>query len=442
VSNTTDIVVVNASVASGGAQAAGFGIPLILGSSTGNAVLGADVIRFYTGLDGMVSDGFAVTDAEYLAAEKMFSQEPAPATIAVGKRSNPPTKTVTITPTAANSTAYAMTVQNQAVSVTSDSSATAAEICDALKTAIDALALSGITTVSATGVLTVSGSAGKWFQISVANRARLALKETSSDAGVATDLAAIQVVNDSWYAAMSVFSSAAEITAMSTWMAAAKKLYVQQTSDTGCVTLRHHGHHVHAARRERRADRAHVQQRQRGLQGRGLARGVPAHQARLGELVEPHAAAVHGGRAHRDRADEPPQQEGQLLRERSRARTMTAGGTCADGGFIDVVRGKDWMASRIATDFINLLNSLANQGKKLPYDDQGITAVGGLLNAINQEATSNGFLDPKRAPKITLPSIANISQQDRTDRVLNGVTDVVYLSNAINKCVFQLNLSF
>jgi hypothetical protein len=441
VSNTTDIVVVNASVASGGAQAAGFGIPLILGSSTGNAVLGADVIRFYTGLDGMVSDGFAVTDAEYLAAEKMFSQEPAPATIAVGKRSNPPTKTVTITPTAANSTAYAMTVQNQAVSVTSDSSATAAEICDALKTAIDALALSGITTVSSTGVLTVSGSAGKWFQISVGNRARLALKETSSDAGVAADLAAIQVVNDSWYGAMSVFSSAAEITAMSTWMAAAKKLYVQQTSDTGCVGSGSTDimSTQHAATAGRTAlmfsnDNADFKD------AAWLAAFLPS---------KPGSENWANRTLQQCTADTLTATEQTNLRNKKgnfyvnfAGANMTAGGTCADGGFIDIVRGKDWMASRIATDFINLLNSLANQGKKLPYDDQGITAVGGLLNAINQEATSNGFLDPKRAPKITLPSIANISQQDRTDRVLNGVTDVVYLSNAINKCVFQLNLSF
>lgn len=439
----SDIVVVNVSLASGGAQAQGFGIPLILGAAKTTTVFGSDLIRFYSGVDEMVTDGYATTDGEYIAAGKMFEQSPAPASVAIGRRANPPTKTVTITPTAANSTAYALNIQGNDVSVTSDGSATAAEICDALKTAIDALSLSGITTASASGVLTVTGSANKWYQLKVADRARLALKDTTADGGIATDLAAIKVVNDSWYGLMSVFGGALEVTAAATWVASAGKLMVQQTSDTGCVG-------------SGSTDIMSTQQ----TAGRGRTALIFSNDnadfkdaAWLGAFspVQPGRENWANRTLSGCSVDTLTSTEQTNLRAKSgnfyadfAGASMTAAGTCADGGFIDIVRGKDWFGNQISVATINLLNRLSNLGEKLPYDDDGTLAIRAELEALNERAASKtiGFLDPKRPGQISMPAFSSISDADKEARVLNGVTNAVFLSNAINKVVYQVNLSF
>lgn len=60
----------------------GFGTVLIVGP---NAPYVTDRIRFYTTLAAMVTDGYATTDNEYLAASAVFSQNPRPTRIATGR---------------------------------------------------------------------------------------------------------------------------------------------------------------------------------------------------------------------------------------------------------------------------------------------------------------------------------------------------------------------
>jgi hypothetical protein len=59
----------------------GFGIPLIVG--TANRF--AEVVRYYTDVAGMLSDGFLVTDPEYIHASKAFSQALRPTQVGIGK---------------------------------------------------------------------------------------------------------------------------------------------------------------------------------------------------------------------------------------------------------------------------------------------------------------------------------------------------------------------
>lgn len=63
---------------------AGFGIPMILGSSS---VISPDLIRFYTSTTAMLDDGWVTTDPEYIHAVRAFSQALRPLQIAVGRRS-------------------------------------------------------------------------------------------------------------------------------------------------------------------------------------------------------------------------------------------------------------------------------------------------------------------------------------------------------------------
>lgn len=63
---------------------AGFGIPLILGSSS---VISPDLIRYYSSTSAMLADGWVGTEPEYLHAVRAFAQDLSPLQVAIGRRS-------------------------------------------------------------------------------------------------------------------------------------------------------------------------------------------------------------------------------------------------------------------------------------------------------------------------------------------------------------------
>lgn len=67
---------------------------LIMGVST--HIPTATRVRRYTDLPGMVTDGFLITDPEYLAAQLYFAQNPAPEYLSVGRQDNGAMGTLTL----------------------------------------------------------------------------------------------------------------------------------------------------------------------------------------------------------------------------------------------------------------------------------------------------------------------------------------------------------
>jgi hypothetical protein len=79
----------------------------------------------------------------------------------------------------------------------------------------------------------VANAAGAWFDIK-SNDPNLPVVQNHSDPGVATDLAAIKVEDDTWYALVTLMNSKAVVDAAGAWCETAKKLYVAQTQDSVC----------------------------------------------------------------------------------------------------------------------------------------------------------------------------------------------------------------
>ena len=77
-----DIVNINITRQTVSVARASFGVVLIVGA---NAPYTVDRIRYYSTLAAMASDGYATTDDEYIAAGKVFSQNPRPVRIATGR---------------------------------------------------------------------------------------------------------------------------------------------------------------------------------------------------------------------------------------------------------------------------------------------------------------------------------------------------------------------
>lgn len=84
----SDYVSITITRATSGITAPGFGTPLVLGYGA----VWSDRVRFYTGLPGMVTDGFTVDSPEYLAANAIFSQTPSVQQVAIGRGTLKPTQ--------------------------------------------------------------------------------------------------------------------------------------------------------------------------------------------------------------------------------------------------------------------------------------------------------------------------------------------------------------
>ena len=118
---------------------ASFGIPMILS----HTAAWSERVRTYSS-SAEVLDDFDIDEPEYLAANAMFSQNPRPETIKIGRASLAPTLQYTLAATAANSTDYDIDVSgpgitDTAVTYTSDAAATVAEIHSGLITALNAV---------------------------------------------------------------------------------------------------------------------------------------------------------------------------------------------------------------------------------------------------------------------------------------------------------------
>ena len=96
---------------------------------------------------------------------------------------------------------------------------------------------------------------------------------------------------------------------------------------------------------------------------------------------------------------------------------VTRYGTVSSGEYIDIIRGIDALESAIQEEvFIELTTS-----RKIPYTNEGITLVEGLLLSVLNRFADQGFLI-KESIIVTVPVLKNISASDRAERFLPDIT--------------------
>lgn len=192
------------------------------------------------GLAAMVADGIGTGHDAYVKLAAIASQEVKPPTVKIYKRAVANAQTVTLIPViTTEGYIYNFAVKNQAgvstaITYTVLAAATATTIGTALAALIDAIA--GIGAVSVTGTITVTPTvAGDRFFIDVP-KGDLTVKDTSADAGIATDLAAGQLLDPAFYGVLTDGYSESEINASAAWAQANGKLYLGLTNDSDVFT--------------------------------------------------------------------------------------------------------------------------------------------------------------------------------------------------------------
>jgi hypothetical protein len=220
-------------------QAATFDLPAIFCNAP---YVGARTYELSSeGLADMVTDGFSLTSRGYALASAMASQNPHAENVLVYNRAALTTSVVDLTPLVTTiGTVYEFDLTYAGVTSTIShtvATATVDAICDALEVLIDASA-AGIAgaavapdNATATKLTFTGGTAGEPVIISGANPVLLKILETSSDAGIATDLAAAALDNSFYGFVIDSFAET-ENNAAAVWAEANSKIFFAGSGDS------------------------------------------------------------------------------------------------------------------------------------------------------------------------------------------------------------------
>lgn len=415
-----------------GAQAAGFGIPLLL--SYNAAWL--ERTRNYSNLLEVASD-FATTTAEYKAAAKLFGSDTKPSKIIIGRCALKPTQQFDITVlSVANSTAYKVRVGATTYTVTSDSSATNDEIVNAFVTAINAdthnLTASATGSVGSKVLSLIADSAGLWEAVEIFDFNQLSIAQTHADPGAATDLAAIALEDNSWYFILNTHNSKAHALEIAGYAESNNKLFVGASNDSNNATL------------------AIGSDTTTSLMGQAKTSARARTALIYSPKVDDFADCAWVGRcapltpgsetwkfktlAGVSAVSMTTSQKTNVSNKKGNTYTLVASkniteeGVTSSGEFIDVIRTRDKLVSDIQT---NVFNALTN-ADKIPFTDDGVSVIQGAVMAALRQGVKDGALSASPAPKCTAPLVADVTTDDKAARLLRNVKFECTLAGAIH----------
>ena len=151
-------------------------------------------------------------------------------------------------------------------------------------------------------------------------------------------------------------------------------------------------------------------------------------------LSEGQALAVHGKNAN--------------TFEQMRNFAITQNGKVAAGEWIDVIRGRDWLAEQVK---INVATQLINADGKVPFTDDGIQII---VNGVRQAlmlGQARGLIAPdeidsagRKIPGfvISAPRSMDISANDKANRILRDLKFSARLAGAIHVAEIKGNLTY
>jgi hypothetical protein len=417
-----------------------FGIPGIIAEfATSKTTPAFDRYREYGELQELLDDGWLTTDAVYQKASIEFSQNPAPATVIVGRKDAADADWATALGeiNKANSDWYAFTIDRQV----------------AAKLAYDAdfVSLNNITvTVNATttsGVVFTTDQATTIAAVAAQIESEVAGAKATVDPDDATSRTIIIELfgEDITVISSAVTLGASQATATGTllpdydanevaaWTETQKKIFGYDSKDAdikdaGATTdiayilnaaaydrtfVNYYPYDAAQAANEMMADgwigeTAPYDPGSQTWMFKTIAGLLPY------ELTSGEKTAVHGKKAN--------------TYTTVAGVNITEQGTVASGEYIDIIRGLDWLESRIQTlVFTELINA-----RKIPYTDGGIAIIEGALRAALDEGVQKELLDGTSIT-VTVPKIADISVTDKSNRLLPDMNFTARLQGAVHK---------
>lgn len=434
---STEIVTGTISLSDRAPQAANFGVPAVFCNAP--YLGGVSYELSPEGLAEMVTDGFALTSRGYEIVETMASQNPHTDQVVVYNRVALTTHVMDITPvitTIGYVYTFDLTYQGVTSTITHTVSvATVNAICDAIEILIDAslagLAGVGVTpdNATATKLVLTADTAGDFFQITGHNPVALKLLDTSTDAGIATDLAAAAVDHE-FYAFVIDSYSDAENNAAAAFAEANEKLFLAQSADTTNILDAAGtgvGQDFFAAGYHRSAV-------QHGDMAGNAAAGLFARQLSQDPGTTSYAYKdITGATPSALTTSQLANAKGKNLLPfiLSGGSRMTMFGKAASGRSFRVTSAIDFINARIREATLAVfLNS-----EFVPYSDRGFAQMEAATRGVLSQVEKAGIIDPGWT--VTVPVAAEQSTANKNAGLLDAVRFNCVLPGDVLKVVYR-----
>lgn len=430
------IVVVNISKDTKAPTQKGFGIPIILSKEAALlpvfAVIRVKEYEIATILADLITDGFAIADETFKAAQAFTQQSPRVEKVKVIRQAASVAQVTTFTiEVIENETTYTTTINGIPHIFLSDIDATDEEIRDGLIASI----IAGIQPV--TPVLLTSSTykvtadvAGEGFSQAVDdNQSFIA---TTPSVGPVDEIIAARDEDDDWYFITQAPANTNETKLIATYSETQIKLFGYQTDDADSKDAAEllDADNLMQFLKDKNYDRTFGA----WIPTTDLGEYKTAGWIGLMAPKDPGAATWKFKEAAGITADSFTTAEKKNIQDKNgNTYTLVAGfnifeeGVSASGEFIDIVRGIDWMVARIQE---NVFGLFAGEDK-IPYDDGGIEAIGLRIDEIGALAVRRGIIVAGTF-LVTLPLRVDTSKVDRVDRLLRNVKFSGDLAGAIH----------
>jgi len=418
-------------------QRAAFGTAMFLGRHA----FFTERTQIFADIDEVLSAGIPSTSPEYTAAAAYFGADVTPTELVIGRQI--PTDVI-LTPTVANSTAYTVYVGTESFpavefTFTSDASATATEIVVGLAALIEADGdIASLVGTSVVGdVLTLSKQSTEEIVVHSWS-ANLAASYSSTETLVEA-LTACREENDTWYALCTYSHADADIELVAEVINAAKKIYGYTSGDSSIITtsIVNTPGVLQAAAYDRTFG---IYDAQAGTTAAVDDTTTYGEMGWLGRMLptDPGAATWMFKKVPGLTIDYLTSTQSTNIRnknmnayEQFQGQNMVWEGKMADGTYIDIVHGADWLEARLSERLFYLL--LNND--KIPYTDAGVSAIEAEVRAQLLEGVAAGYITDDFT--ITVPKVRDISPNTRANRVLPAVKFVATLQGAVHSVTIQ-----
>ena len=437
--NIDRIVNVAISLQTAGITQEGFSTILVAGPHA----LSLNRVDIFSSADGVLTAGFKSTDLLYKAVADAFSQTPAPKTVKVGRRQ---VDVVKLTPaTVADNAEYSVTLSKKATdgtvsktkfTYTSSTGATATTIAAGLQTLIAADSTQPVTATADAGVLTLTNKTpGTAFAVELS--AYLSITQADPVAALGDDLTAINNEDSDWYGFAITSRVQADILATADWAEARKKIFgccvaepgaIDAAVTTDTMTKLKDGNYF------RTYCFYHADAATDFLELAIMAKSFALEPGQE-TWANQRLSGVTTDKLNETQAQAALKKNGNTF-EPFRNVVITQGGKVAGGEWIDIIRFRDWLEEEIKVRvFRRLLDN------KVPYTDGGIAIIENEIRGALLLAQRRGGLAPteydeegKEIPGFTVsvPLSANISANDKANRLLQDVTFKARPSGAIH----------
>jgi hypothetical protein len=113
----------------------------------------------------------------------------------------------------------------------------------------------------------------------------------------------------------------------------------------------------------------------------------------------------------------------------------------ASGQYFDTIVFSDWLRARIGEAVGGLMKRRSDAGLKVSYDENGMSLIRSAIFGVIQVGLANGAISPDIYPVVRTPTREEVSDADRTGRVLPDVVVEVLYSNAVHKVLVRAYVS-